>query len=996
MRILKSLASIRLTVGLLTALMFLIFVGTLAQVQLGIWQTVETYFRSLLVWIDLQLFLPGVQQPTGLALPFPGGLTLGILLLVNLIAAHIARFKWEWRRTGILVMHAGLIVLLLGEFVTARYATEGIMSIDVGGSSNYVEDLRAMELAIIEPMADGSQRELQLSGAMLEAAARSRQPIAHPDLPFVIHVDEWFANSQLLRAPHAPSPATAGIGLEAVARAIPRVRGVDGGQSDISSAYVTLERNGQRLGTWLVSAHLIEAQRVDADGIAYGLALRHRRTYKPYTLHLLEFRHDKFTGTEIARNFSSRVRLVDPARGMDREVVIWMNNPLRHAGATFYQASYKPDGSGTVLQVVRNPGAILPYVACVLVGGGMLLHFMVSLLRWLRREARPPAAAGEPAPQRDAQPVAVAVAVATTRPAWWVPAGATLLALLIAGSALLRPAPSRAFDLSTFSTIPVSAGGRIKPLDTQARHVLQVAGGRQRVYANDGRHSAIEFMLRLMADPQSVSQWPLVRVDHPDVLAILGLAPEARGRLELGIIQPHWEKILAQARPIFNVPSRQRDAYQRAVLSLYRQITEILAHSSMVEPYAIPPLVPDGEWQSFQTAFIADMPEELPEASPPPAPTHPAVNAWIEMMAAASVDDAPAFNTAVRAYDQLLRESMPGVMRMADFEVWFNRLAPFYGTLQVYVLAFLLICGAMLLGGAGNEPGAALLTRRAQWAASLRAAAIAMLYVAVSVHTFAIVGRVVIQGRPPVTNLYSSAVFVGWAAVLLGLFIERYHPTGLAALGASVVGFATLVVAHNLGSDGDTMQMMQAVLDSNFWLATHVVTITLGYSANFLAGALGLLYVILGVFTRRLTPELARQLARMVYGVVCFAMLLSFVGTVLGGIWADQSWGRFWGWDPKENGAALVVLINAIILHARWGGLIRQRGLMILAISGNIVTAWSWFGTNMLGIGLHSYGFMDSALMWLMLFNLSQLLVMGLAMLPPAAWRSMQAEPASA
>jgi ABC-type transport system involved in cytochrome c biogenesis permease subunit len=220
------------------------------------------------------------------------------------------------------------------------------------------------------------------------------------------------------------------------------------------------------------------------------------------------------------------------------------------------------------------------------------------------------------------------------------------------------------------------------------------------------------------------------------------------------------------------------------------------------------------------------------------------------------------------------------------------------------------------------------------------------------------------------------------------LFLERLHPIGVAALGAASVGFATLVVAHNLGSDGDTMQMMQAVLDSNFWLATHVIIITLGYSATFLAGALAMVFLLMGVFTRYLTKERASALSRMVYGVVCFALLLSFVGTVLGGIWADQSWGRFWGWDPKENGAALVVLINAIILHARWGGLIRDRGIMVLAVGGNIVTAWSWFGTNMLGIGLHSYGFMDAAVFWMMAFVVSQLVVMTVGLTPLVAWRS--------
>jgi hypothetical protein len=126
----------------------------------------------------------------------------------------------------------------------------------------------------------------------------------------------------------------------------------------------------------------------------------------------------------------------------------------------------------------------------------------------------------------------------------------------------------------------------------------------------------------------------------------------------------------------------------------------------------------------------------------------------------------------------------------------------------------------------------------------------------------------------------------------------------------------------------------------------------------------------------------------MIYGCVCFATLLSFTGTVLGGIWADYSWGRFWGWDPKENGALMIVLWNALILHARWGGIVRPRGMAVLAIFGNVVTAWSWFGVNMLGVGLHSYGFMGGAAFWLVTFVASQLLLMAIGMLPTHAWRS--------
>jgi ABC-type transport system involved in cytochrome c biogenesis permease subunit len=216
--------------------------------------------------------------------------------------------------------------------------------------------------------------------------------------------------------------------------------------------------------------------------------------------------------------------------------------------------------------------------------------------------------------------------------------------------------------------------------------------------------------------------------------------------------------------------------------------------------------------------------------------------------------------------------------------------------------------------------------------------------------------------------------------------------------------------------------MLQAVLDTNFWLATHVVVVTLGYASTFVAGLLAILYIVLGVFTPMLKTKLGQRgaagsaatagvtaraetkapakqagtfdvgkaLTKMVYAIVCFATLFSFTGTVLGGIWADQSWGRFWGWDPKENGALIIVLWNAVLLHARWGGLVRERGFMNMAIFGNIVTAWSWFGVNMLGIGLHSYGFMDAAFKWLMLFISSQLLIIGLGLLPLSLWRSFR------
>ena len=165
-----------------------------------------------------------------------------------------------------------------------------------------------------------------------------------------------------------------------------------------------------------------------------------------------------------------------------------------------------------------------------------------------------------------------------------------------------------------------------------------------------------------------------------------------------------------------------------------------------------------------------------------------------------------------------------------------------------------------------------------------------------------------------------------------------------------------------------------------------------------MAGLFGVLYILLGFFTPILDRNTSKALTRMTYGVLCFAILFSFWGTVLGGLWADDSWGRFWGWDPKENGALIIVLWNVIILHARWGQMIRERGLAVLAVIGNIVTGWSWFGVNELGVGLHSYGFTEGVLFWLGAFVLSQLAIIAVGCLPLSMWKSFkgQEKPATA
>lgn len=365
--------------------MFLIFAGTLAQVHQGIWTVMTQYFRSFVVWVDLQLFIPRDIAHTELRFPFPGGFVIGGLLLTNLVAAHTVRFKFTRKRIGIITLHLGVILLLVGELVTALYANEGNMTIDENSYAQFTEDIREAELAVIDPANPDHDQVVVVPESMIAGKEIS---ITDPQLPFDITINQWLPNSQLFGPANAPPgvtpQATHGIGKRVATQSIPRATGVEGQAVDLPSAYVTLSRDGADLGTWLVSLYL-DPQPVNIAGKTYDIVLRFKRDYKPYTMHLIDFKHDKFVGTEKPRNFSSLVRLVDPINNEDRQALIWMNHPLRYAGETFYQSAFKPGDTGTILQVVRNPGWLLPYVSCILISLGMLIHFSTTLFNFVRR-----------------------------------------------------------------------------------------------------------------------------------------------------------------------------------------------------------------------------------------------------------------------------------------------------------------------------------------------------------------------------------------------------------------------------------------------------------------------------------------------------------------------------------------------------------------------------------------------------------------------------------
>ncbi len=413
-RALEPLASLRLTVVLFVLSLVLVFYGTLAQVDQSNWTVTSTYFRSFFVRIPLEVVLlyinylpklynPEIKEPLfqiGGWIPYPGGWLLGSLLLANLLAAHFVRFKLTWRRSGVLILHAGLIVMMISELITGLWAVEGNMTIETNKSSNYIEYPHSVELAFtrIDPAKPKEDDVIAFRKALLTAGAK----IDDAQLPFRIEVNQFFTNSSLEEVkgdqPKA-NPATAGYGREAVAVEIPEGRGVDQDQKhDIAAAYVTLidRKTEKTIGTYLTRVVLDEIfsgpQWVRVGDKEYQIALRFARSApQPYTFHLEKFEHKTYLGVTVPKDFRSHIHLVDPVNGEDRKVQIYMNNPLRYHGETFYQSSWIPDGRGgslgTVLQVVRNPGWTLPYISCVIVCVGMLIHFGLNLTRFLERRA---------------------------------------------------------------------------------------------------------------------------------------------------------------------------------------------------------------------------------------------------------------------------------------------------------------------------------------------------------------------------------------------------------------------------------------------------------------------------------------------------------------------------------------------------------------------------------------------------------------------------------
>ncbi|MBN1578313.1 MAG: cytochrome c biogenesis protein CcsA [Chitinispirillaceae bacterium] len=569
------------------------------------------------------------------------------------------------------------------------------------------------------------------------------------------------------------------------------------------------------------------------------------------------------------------------------------------------------------------------------------------------------------------------------------------------------------FSVGSLGSIIILENGRKKPLDTYARNKLLQFSGKRHI----AKASALEWLSRLFFDPMRGDFDKVFLINNPEVAHTLGIAPQRNRRYSYAALSHAAEAIQRYYSSAENKTAEQQAPFEKEIIRIYANLTEyrMLASAfSFLEPdddfhvpavdsmVSLPDIVSDPDRApSFfdmlqQNHFLAEHMTRIQQLhadslsaadkaivrlthkmyrisgsigdSPPhlipvfeqghetwmspwgligsqrsAAAGNPAMQAIVKIRDAYLRGNQASFDNAVASFDTIVRSiRLTPPLPDPSLELLYNKINAFFLAKILLGLAALLALIALFSTCRAVSP-ASTVTIAAAWVLC----------------TVGIVLRVLIMHHPPITNLYETFIFVAWSMMIIGMFLEfiRIRPIGL--LTASLAGFIFLHVAGRYAADGDTMGMLAAILDSGFWLTTHIITISLGYAGCMAAGFIGHIYLAQRLLFPR-KPDSLTSTSRAVYGVFAFGLLFTVIGTVTGGMWADQAWGRFWGWDPKENGALLIILWGLIVFHYRRSRGIAGIGLSIGAIGAAVLVMCTWIGVNLLGTGLHSYGFTTS------------------------------------
>lgn len=589
---------------------------------------------------------------------------------------------------------------------------------------------------------------------------------------------------------------------------------------------------------------------------------------------------------------------------------------------------------------------------------------------------------------------------------------------------LALPLAAEKLDHSELASIPVLHDGRIKPLDTFARVNLLLFNGKSSLKGT----SALEWLTETLFRPDLGETRKIFNIENPEVVTALSLKQVPKHRYSYNEVSQAMRKILPNIRKLHDKDRKEKTLAQNQLEQLY---FKILRYNDLSKSATL--ILPDFEIRSEKTAKklalpanqkltylavqrkrreISKLAERIRKIDPtkqnaeekeifnlsnridwisqdgnsqmlrliPPlwgeseklwhslwgiimvgkgSPKSARyLKAWEKLARAYRKGDATEWEQASQEVNNISQELSAPVARggAISLEVVYNKLDPFTWSLAIYIFSFIALGLSWMF-----------------WPERLRKAAYVLLIVGGSVQLIGMIMRFIIMLRSPVATLYESIIFTAMIAVIIGLAVEFRRKNGMGILIGSISGAIIQFISLGYAADGDSMGMLAAVLNTNFWLAVHVTTIMIGYAACIVGGVLGHVYLVV----RFLKPDdemRLDQLYRNMLGIALVALFFTLLGTVTGGIWADQSWGRFWGWDPKENGALLIVLWLLWLMHGRLANYIKAPGYAAGMILNNIIVAVAWFGVNLLDIGLHSYGFAGNVAINLVMFSVAELL----------------------
>ncbi len=945
-------------------LMILLFVGTIAQKYIGLYSAQSMFFSSWVIWFGY--------------VPLPGGLvTLGFLTLSLMVKLFLAS-RWNLQNSGVIITHIGALLLLFGGLLTYLYAQEGNMVIYEGERTNHVSDYHINELVVIK--SDTKRNIISFNWGDLKEG----RVLSVPDLPVRIEIVKICKNCDIFpREKSDDNSEFRGMAQRMDISPLPLENINEANRGAIQFRISGISDNVD--GVYFTADFIDASPQIEIDGIKYNIALRKKQTILPFEIELIDFEKQVYPATNKPKSYKSEIILYE--NGAQWHSIIQMNEPLRYRGYTFYQSSFIQDGEreATVFAVVKNAGRMFPYIASIVMCIGLLMHVILRLPSLVKSRAIK-----------------------------------SLLFIIILSMNAAFPAQAKAniydVDLTEFSRIAILDQGRIKPLDTFARTYLEIIYGRDSL----ADKSAVEWLAEAIFNPKRAYKREIFNIDNPEVVDFLGLERRKGHRYSYKEItetfyanSKTWSSLFAMNESDMSLPQKQLlDLYGKVDLfaGLSRSLSLVfpdlmipkgkLSNVLEVEPKTAVSFFKLRPHQNLIKSMSADLQDKvkdkgyelseqdliliqlvsninelnrhknstilkiIPPAWGSDSRTQPWFSPWgIGAYGQGSPDSAAFMNmwenlvVAYRTGDRnnwgsLVSDINKASIRMANqdglaeilsLEASFNKADPFMISFVFYLSAFLVIMASFMF-----------------WAKPLSRIAFAMVIAGLAAHMSGLGVRMYIMQRPPVTNLYDSIIFVSLVTGLFGAFLEWRLKNALGIIIAASMGAFLHLIAMKFDAEGDTMGMLAAVLDTNFWLATHVVTITIGYGVCLVGGVLGHIYLI----KRMIKPSDKKHLSelfRLMRGVLLVALLFTVLGTILGGIWADQSWGRFWGWDPKENGALLIVLWLIMLIHGYFGKNIGELGFAVGMVCTNIIIAIAWFGVNLLSVGLHSYGFTEGA-----------------------------------